>query len=147
MKDFLGIDQETSAKKMDISQPTFHRLILSARKKIADAIVNGKAIKIHGGVYKMPGGDRTGPEGRGPRTGRAMGYCSGNDRPGYMEPGFRGRGFGRGFGAGRGFGRRVYIEEQPIEMAKEQKKKVLEAEAAEIEAELNAVKKELKDLK
>ena len=89
LKDLLGLDQETAAKKMDISQPTFHRLILSARNKIADAIVNGKAIKIHGGVYKMPGGDRTGPEGRGPRTGRGGGF---------------GAGMGRGAGRGMGFG-------------------------------------------
>jgi predicted DNA-binding protein (UPF0251 family) len=53
LKDFEGIDQEKAADKMKISQPTFHRLILSARKKIADAIVNGKAIKIEGGNYKM----------------------------------------------------------------------------------------------
>jgi predicted DNA-binding protein (UPF0251 family) len=31
---------------MKISQPTFHRLVLSARKKIAEAIVNGKAIQM-----------------------------------------------------------------------------------------------------
>jgi len=55
LKDLEGLEQETAAKRMDISQPTFHRLILSARKKIADAIVNGKAIKIEGGVYKMAG--------------------------------------------------------------------------------------------
>lgn len=46
LKDFLQLDQEVCAKKMHISQPTFHRLILNARKKIADAIINGKAIKI-----------------------------------------------------------------------------------------------------
>ena len=45
--------QEKCAKKMNISQPTFHRLILSARKKISDAIVNGKAIRIEGGIYKI----------------------------------------------------------------------------------------------
>jgi predicted DNA-binding protein (UPF0251 family) len=52
LKDFEGLDQEECAKKMSISQPTFHRLLLSARKKIADAIVNGKAIKIEGGNFK-----------------------------------------------------------------------------------------------
>ena len=93
----------------------------------------------------MPRGDRTGPDGRGTMTGRARGYCAGNDRPGYAEPGFRGRGFGRGMS--RGFGRRVYIDEEPLEMTKEQKKKVLEAEAAELEAELEAIKKEITDLK
>ncbi len=54
LKDLLGLEQEEAAKKMNISQPTFHRLVLSARKKIADALVNGKAIKVEGGNYKMP---------------------------------------------------------------------------------------------
>ncbi len=40
------LDQITSSKKMDISQSTFHRLLLSAEKKISRAIINGKAIKI-----------------------------------------------------------------------------------------------------
>lgn len=52
----------------------------------------------------MPSGDRTGPMGQGPRTGRGMGYCNGNDVPGYANPG-PGRGLGRGFGGGRGMGR------------------------------------------
>jgi len=56
----------------------------------------------------MPRGDRTGPLGMGPRTGRAGGWCSGYDMPGYANP-VPGRGFGMGFGrgrrfAGRGFG-------------------------------------------
>ena len=45
----------------------------------------------------MPGGDRTGPMGQGPMTGRAMGDCRGNDYPG--------RGFGMGFQRGPGFSR------------------------------------------
>jgi predicted DNA-binding protein (UPF0251 family) len=53
LKDLEGLEQEECAKKMKISQPTFHRLVLSARKKISDAIVNGKAIKIEGGNYKI----------------------------------------------------------------------------------------------
>jgi predicted DNA-binding protein (UPF0251 family) len=52
LKDLEGLEQEKCAKKMNISQPTFHRLVLSARKKIADAIINGKAIRIEGGNYK-----------------------------------------------------------------------------------------------
>lgn len=47
----------------------------------------------------MPRGDRTGPWGLGPRTGRAAGYCAGYPGPGYMNPGP-----GRWFGAGRGGG-------------------------------------------
>ncbi|MFA6089213.1 MAG: DUF134 domain-containing protein [Candidatus Woesearchaeota archaeon] len=53
LKDLDGLEQEDCAKKMNISQPTFHRLILSARKKIADAIVNSKAIKIEGGDFEF----------------------------------------------------------------------------------------------
>ena len=53
----------------------------------------------------MPGGDRTGPAGMGPMTGRAAGYCAGYPVPGYMNP-IAGRGrFGYGLGAGRGRGR------------------------------------------
>jgi uncharacterized protein len=52
LKDLEGLEQENCAKKMNISQPTFHRIVLSARKKIADAIIHGKAIRIEGGTYK-----------------------------------------------------------------------------------------------
>ena len=52
LKDYEELDQEKAAKKMGISQPTFHRLIVVARKKISDAIINGKAIRIEGGHYK-----------------------------------------------------------------------------------------------
>ena len=44
--DFLETAQEEAAKQMQISQPTLSRILASGRKKIADAIVNGKAIKI-----------------------------------------------------------------------------------------------------
>jgi uncharacterized protein len=53
LADLEGLYQEKAAKKMNISRPTFTRLIESAHKKIADAIVKGKALKIDGGVYKM----------------------------------------------------------------------------------------------
>ena len=53
----------------------------------------------------MPGGDRTGPMGMGPMTGRAAGYCAGSPVPGYMNNA-AGRGFGGGFGRGFGGGGR-----------------------------------------
>ena len=59
----------------------------------------------------MPGGDRTGPWGQGPMTGRGMGFCGGYGMPGsYATGGLgwwgRGRGRGRGGGfPGRGGGR------------------------------------------
>lgn len=54
----------------------------------------------------MPGGDRTGPRGMGPMTGRGLGYCSGSGAPGYANamPG-RGMGWGGGGGWGGGWGR------------------------------------------
>ncbi len=64
----------------------------------------------------MPAGDRTGPMGQGPRSGRGKGLCSGNDTPGFENDENRRRagrtgngsatGRGRGPGRGRGFGRR-----------------------------------------
>lgn len=53
LKDHEGLEQNQAAKKMDISQPTFQRIYESARKKIADVLVNGKAIRIEGGPYRM----------------------------------------------------------------------------------------------
>lgn len=53
----------------------------------------------------MPRGDRTGPAGTGPMTGRAAGYCAGNAAPGFASAA-GGRGFGGGgYGGGRGRGR------------------------------------------
>ena len=50
----------------------------------------------------MPGGDRTGPAGMGPMTGRSAGFCAGYSVPGYMNP-VGGRGYwGWGRGGGRG---------------------------------------------
>lgn len=53
LKDFEGLDQNEAADKMDISQPTFYRTLVSAREKVADALVNGKSLKIKGGDYEM----------------------------------------------------------------------------------------------
>ena len=57
----------------------------------------------------MPRGDRTGPAGTGPMTGRGLGYCAGYSTPGFTKGvprgggGYRGFGYGRGFGRGRGY--------------------------------------------
>jgi predicted DNA-binding protein (UPF0251 family) len=44
-----GLDQTASADKMKISQPTFARILDSAHKKIADALIKGKAIRVEKG--------------------------------------------------------------------------------------------------
>jgi len=41
-----GLEQKEAAKKMRTSQSTYQRILYSAYKKIADALINGKAIKI-----------------------------------------------------------------------------------------------------
>lgn len=51
LADHKNLKQEDAAKKMNISRPTFTRLVDSARKKIAEAIINGKAIRIEGGSF------------------------------------------------------------------------------------------------
>ncbi len=53
LKDYEGLDQVSSARKMNISQPTFQRLYESARNKIAEALVAGKALRIEGGPYRI----------------------------------------------------------------------------------------------
>lgn len=44
--DFKNLDQDEAAKRMKISQSTLQRILTSARRKIAEALTEGKAIKI-----------------------------------------------------------------------------------------------------
>ena len=60
------------------------------------------AESVEKGDKVMPGGDRSGPAGLGPMTGRGAGFCAGFGIGGYASRTFR-LGFGRGFGGGRGF--------------------------------------------
>ncbi len=53
LKDFMGLEQEECAAKMSISRSTFARMLDAARRKIADALLNGKAIRIEGGNFEM----------------------------------------------------------------------------------------------
>jgi predicted DNA-binding protein (UPF0251 family) len=53
LKDLWGLEQEECAERMRISRPTFHRILGSARKKLADALTNGKAIQIEGGNFEL----------------------------------------------------------------------------------------------
>lgn len=116
--------------------------------------------RIIKGGEKMPAGDRTGPRGIGPITGRGLGFCAGYPTPGYMNS-TPGRGFfgrGRGFGGGRGFGRRLYLDNiypvySPIYTAEstyrpnpKDEKKYLEEVVLELEDELKAVKKRLEEV-
>lgn len=53
LKDLEGLEQEQCAQKMNVSRSTFSRILDSARLKIADALLNGKAIRIGGGNFEM----------------------------------------------------------------------------------------------
>ncbi|MBU2222144.1 MAG: DUF134 domain-containing protein [Candidatus Omnitrophica bacterium] len=46
LADYLGLSQEKAAESLNISQQTFSRIIKRARKAVADALVNGKIIRI-----------------------------------------------------------------------------------------------------
>lgn len=96
-------------------------------------------------------GDKKGPENRGPKTGRGLGFCNGNDRPGYESneapQGMRrggGPGFGRGArggfgrGAGRGFGRGYGWSMGPVDngMTNSDSKEILDR-LEKIEKKLN----------
>ena len=106
----------------------------------------------------MPGGDRTGPLGQGPMTGRALGYCTGYPDPGFANfgPGYGrgfgrgwGRGFGRGFwGRGRGFWWRGNFPESyyspPLNTTEE--KTYLENMVKNLEEEIKAIRERIQDL-
>ena len=109
----------------------------------------------------MPRGDRTGPNGMGPRTGRGAGFCNGFDRPGYMNGGAgtgfgygRGMGYGRGFGRGMGFGRGFGYGYAPAggyaapytPYSKEIEKSYLEKEISVLKEQLKASEARLGDL-
>lgn len=51
LKDLEGLEQEECAERMEVSRPTFQRILLSAREKLADSLINGKTIHIEGGKF------------------------------------------------------------------------------------------------
>ena len=53
LADLDSLYQEQAAQKMKVSRPTFGRIIESAHKKVAEALVKGKALKIEGGEFEM----------------------------------------------------------------------------------------------
>ena len=46
LKEVKGFDQNLCAEKMRLSQSSFQRILANARKKVAEAIIRGKAIRI-----------------------------------------------------------------------------------------------------
>jgi hypothetical protein len=117
----------------------------------------------------MPRGDRRGPEGAGPMTGRGLGYCVGNDRPGFaanaapqgFNRSFRGgagRGPGRGMGYGRGYGigyarmnapayEQPTAEESTGQTTNQAQIERLENTASNLQNQLEEIKTQLNELK
>ena len=106
----------------------------------------------------MPAGDRTGPFGRGPMTGRRLGFCSGYNTPGYANPldqGF-GMGFGRGRGRGYGWRNQFYATGQPgwarygyyapTPPSAEQEAEMLRSQEKSLKEQIDAVNKRLSEL-
>jgi len=97
LADLEGLYQEQAAAEMKISRPTFARIIEEARRKVAGALVHGKALRLEGGAVRMkgememPGRDGTGPA--GPGHGMGLGPCGCGQRRGRKAAG--GPGFGR----------------------------------------------------
>jgi len=110
----------------------------------------------------MPGGDRTGPMGAGPMSGRAAGFCAGYGMPGDANPvsgrgrGFWGWGRGRG-GRGRGFGfgpgrfgwapmMGTYPAYGPVAPTREQELESLKQQAAHFQGALEDIRKRIDEL-
>jgi len=80
LTDLEGLYQAQAAEKMDISRQTLGRILESAHKKIADALVHGKALLIKGGPIEIisPCSETAGLHGLGPgpaRPKRGRGQC------------------------------------------------------------------------
>jgi len=55
LADLNGHYQQQAAAQMAISRPTFSRIVDAARRKVADALVHGKALRIEGGPVRTEG--------------------------------------------------------------------------------------------
>jgi len=60
LADLEGLYQEEAAQRMNVSRQTFGRILEAAHRKVADALVNGKALSIDGGPIEF-----TEPQGPG----------------------------------------------------------------------------------
>ncbi|MFH2047471.1 MAG: DUF134 domain-containing protein [Pseudomonadota bacterium] len=67
LADYDALYQSEAAAKMNISRQTFGRIIEAAHKKIADVLINGKALKIEGGEVAF-GETKTCDNGKGRRS-------------------------------------------------------------------------------
>ncbi len=99
----------------------------------------------------MPRGDRTGPLGEGPMTGRQLGYGAGYDSPGFTKS--PGRGMGRGFfnrSRGRNFWRAegsYFQEDMPVSSQRNDELSSLKSDVQQLKESISSVLDQLKMLK
>ena len=129
LADLQGLSHEDVGARMEVSRATAGRILAAARRKVAQALSEGLAIRLEpvdaagndAGApgqanpkrsEEMPGFDRKGPMGQGPMTGRGLGRCANpdntensTDNPDGNTMADRGPGRGPGRGMGRGAGR------------------------------------------
>ena len=66
LADAEALAHEEAARRMDISRPTFSRLLAEARHVVASALVNGWALRIDGGAFRLVEGEAGKSIGAGP---------------------------------------------------------------------------------
>lgn len=85
LADFLGLYQEEAAQKMGISRATFGRIIKTARKKVAEALISGKGLRIEEGPVEFDERCEFGPGHRKRLVGFQGGSYMNPERPGYRR--------------------------------------------------------------
>ena len=53
LADLEGLYQDQAAERMNVSRQTFGRIVESGRRKVAEALTGGKALRIDGGPFEM----------------------------------------------------------------------------------------------
>lgn len=92
----------------------------------------------------MPGGDKTGPQGAGPQTGRQAGYCNDGEQAGFG----RSSGFGRmGFGRRRAFGGRRGCWPLPVTEQDTEERNSLLQEVRELKDLVSGLQKKVDEKK
>ncbi|NLW16725.1 MAG: DUF134 domain-containing protein [Firmicutes bacterium] len=80
LKDLEGLEQEACAELMQVSRPTFQRVLARARETVARALVEGKALRIEGGHYLLRHQVQCRRHRHGKRRHGGCGYCGPSGR-------------------------------------------------------------------
>jgi predicted DNA-binding protein (UPF0251 family) len=88
LADLEGLYQEQASAQMKISRQTFARIVEAARRKTADALIHGKALRLEGGTVTLKGtAEKSGSDGT--TSARKRGACGCGRRRGCKRPNTR----------------------------------------------------------